>query len=142
MSAPIPIPVHAIVDTIMRWPTSELSSGELAEIMGVHRSTISSACHSGQIESIRVRVRELSTSTRARTTHRISKAAALMWIWDCTSGDRHLLATALKASAPEVYKACLITRKRQASEARKANPKTKPQHPKPDPIPHPEFNFS
>lgn len=98
------IPTHSTAEKIASWPTDELSAGEFANILGIGAHCISTACQKGLIETLQIHVRDKAERKHRRNTYRITKAAALKYIWANTSGDRAQLRAALDQICPHLLK--------------------------------------
>ena len=91
--------MHPVV-AILNAPGSDLTPLELADLMGYARQSISEAVRDGRIEAISTNCRGAGACRR----HRITKIAAIRWIWCNTTGERETLRAILAERAPAVLK--------------------------------------
>jgi hypothetical protein len=92
-----------IITTILTWKAPDFTAKELAEIIGVATSSVTEAIRLKRIEALSLDMRGSGKRQRLRTT-RISKRAAIRWIWLNTTGDRATLRDTLAEHAPALLK--------------------------------------
>ena len=101
---PTPPPMAAdIITTILTWSSPDFTAKELAEIIGVSTSSVTEAIRLKRIEALSLDMRGSGKRQRLRIT-RISKLAAIRWIWRNTTGDRATLRATLADHAPSLLK--------------------------------------
>lgn len=90
--------LHPTLTAILSVPDDLLTSKQLAEALQAHESTIARAVQGGKIEGTKMNIRGNGATMR----YRITKAAAIRWLWRSTNSDRTVLRAAIDAECPEL----------------------------------------
>lgn len=111
--------LHPTLTTILTLPADPVTSAELADAVGLHESTIARAVQAGKIEGLLINMRGHGKTMR----YRITKAAAVRWLWNNTNQDRTLLRAAMETECPKLLK---LIESQPVTNASEPEPKARP----------------
>lgn len=86
------------LNSILDWPTADLTVGEASDLLALDRRTIGAWIQTGRIEASWIGGR----GTGHKMHYRISKAALIKWLWDNTTSDRSMMRAVLETRAPKL----------------------------------------
>jgi hypothetical protein len=95
-----PPPVHVLIADIVGFHGDNFTPPELAEILGCHRNSVTEAIRKGWLEGTMTTMRGLGEKPR----YQVQKAAAVLWIWRNTTGNRDVLRETLAEKAPHILR--------------------------------------
>jgi hypothetical protein len=87
------------LEAVLDFPGDPLTASMLADILGMHRNTISEAMSSGRIESQGLKCRRAGERNKRWSAN---KSAVIAWLWCNTSGSKLMMRATLAARAPRI----------------------------------------